>query len=114
MLYGLSRLPNGLTQARYPGRDVQVIAPFALWWIGMVYDYALWRSDPDFVAALLPGHLTELAGEMVHPRGQIAVELHFATGHVHGSVVLPAGLHGSFSYAGKTIVLRPSTQAVDL
>jgi hypothetical protein len=62
----------------------------------------------------MPGHLTELAGEMVHPRGQIAVDLHFAPGRVHGTVLLPAGLHGLFSYAGKTIVLRPGTQAVDL
>ena len=45
VLFGLSRLPDGLTQARYPSRDVQVIPPFALWWVGMVYDYALWRSD---------------------------------------------------------------------
>ena len=38
----------------------------------------------------LPGELAELAGELVHPRGLIAVELHFAQGRVHGSVSLPA------------------------
>ncbi len=65
-LFGLSRLPDGLTQARYPSRDVQVIPPFALWWIGMVYDYALWRGDRHFVAALLPGVRAVLDGFLAH------------------------------------------------
>ncbi len=65
-LFGLSRLPDGLTQARYPGRDVQVIPPFALWWIGMVYDYALWRGDRAFIAGLLPGVRAVLDGFMSH------------------------------------------------
>ena len=54
-MFGLSHLSNGLTQARYPSRDIQVIPPFSLWWIGMVHDYALWRGDQAFVAELLPG-----------------------------------------------------------
>ncbi len=54
-LFGLSRLPEGLTQARYPSRDIQIIPPFSLWWIGMVHDYALWRGDRAFSAAHLPG-----------------------------------------------------------
>ncbi|MEZ4610473.1 MAG: hypothetical protein R2838_09570 [Caldilineaceae bacterium] len=33
---------------------VQVIPPFALWWVGMVYDYALWRGDRAFVRGLMP------------------------------------------------------------
>ena len=66
VLFGLSRLPDGLTQARYPGRDVQVIPPFALWWVGMVHDYALWRSDRDFAAALLPGVRAVLDGFLAY------------------------------------------------
>ncbi len=62
----------------------------------------------------MPGDLTELAGELVHPQGLIAVDLHFASGRVHGSVSLPADVHGTFSYGGKTVVLQPGTQAVDL
>ena len=62
LLFGLSRLPNGLTQARYPGRDVQVIPPFALWWVGMVYDYALWRGDRAFVRGLMPAVRAVLDG----------------------------------------------------
>jgi len=69
LLFGLSRLSDGLTQARYPSRDVQVIPPFALWWIGMVYDYALWRGDRAFIAEMLPGVRSVLDGFLayVHP-----------------------------------------------
>jgi alpha-L-rhamnosidase len=66
MMFGLSRLPDGLTQARYPSRDVQVIPPFALWWIGMVYDYALWRGDHAFVAGMLPGVRAVLDSFLAH------------------------------------------------
>jgi len=65
-MFGLSRLPDGMTQARYPGRDVQVIAPFALWWVGMLYDYALWRGDRAFIAAMLPGARAVLDGFLAH------------------------------------------------
>jgi len=64
--FGLSRLADGLTQARYPSRDVQVIPPFALWWIGMVYDYALWRGDRAFIARRLPGVRLVLDGFLAH------------------------------------------------
>jgi alpha-L-rhamnosidase len=64
--FGLSRLADGLTQARYPSRDVQVIPPFALWWIGMVYDYALWRGDRAFIARMLPGVRLVLDSFLAH------------------------------------------------
>ena len=54
-LFDVSRFPHGLTQARYPCRSTQLIPPFSLWWCGMVYDYALWRDDADFVRARMPG-----------------------------------------------------------
>ena len=54
-LFNASRFPSGLTQARYPCRATQFIPPFSLWWCGMVHDYALWRGDRDFVAAMMPG-----------------------------------------------------------
>jgi len=65
-LFGLSRLSDGLTQARYPSRDVQVIPPFALWWIGMVYDFALWRGDRAFIAEMLPSVRSVLDGFLVY------------------------------------------------
>jgi alpha-L-rhamnosidase len=64
--FALSHLPDGLTQARYPSRDIQVIPPFSLWWIGMVYDYALWRGDQPFVAELLPGMRAIMDSFLVH------------------------------------------------
>lgn len=61
-LFDLSRLPSGETQARYPSRDVQVIPPFALWWVAMVHDFALWRDDQAFVRSLLSGVRAVLNG----------------------------------------------------
>jgi alpha-L-rhamnosidase len=54
-MFDVSRLPSGLTQSRYPSRVTQIIPPFSLWWVAMVYDYALWRDDLDFVRTLMPG-----------------------------------------------------------
>ena len=54
-LFDWSRIPSGLTQSRFPSRVRQIIPPFSLWWIGMVYDYALWRGEADFVRTLMPG-----------------------------------------------------------
>ena len=65
-MFDLSRLPDGFTQARYPARGIQVIPPFALWWIGMVYDYALWRGDRAFIAGMLPGMRAVLDGFLAY------------------------------------------------
>lgn len=54
-MYNASRLNSGITQSRYPSRVTQVIPPFSLWWVGMVYDYALWRNDQAYVKSLIPG-----------------------------------------------------------
>ncbi len=53
--FDASRIHAGLTQSRFPSRIMQIIPPFSLWWVAMVYDFALWRNDPDFVRTLLPG-----------------------------------------------------------
>ena len=66
LLFWLSLLPDGSTQARYPARDIQIIPPFSLWWVGMVYDYALWRGDQKFIARLLPGVRAVLDGFLAH------------------------------------------------
>jgi hypothetical protein len=49
-----SRLPDGMLQSRGPCRELQVIPPFALWWIHMLDDYARWRGDAAFVRRHLP------------------------------------------------------------
>ena len=53
-LFAQARASSGLVPARAPGRDEQIIPPFALWWVAMLHDYALWRGDLAFVAGLLP------------------------------------------------------------
>ena len=55
-----SRLPNGLTQSRYPSYIVQVIPPYSLLWIGMIHDYFMYRNDEQFVREFIPGMLTVL------------------------------------------------------
>jgi alpha-L-rhamnosidase len=61
-MFDSSRLASGLTQSRYPSRVMQIIAPFALWWVMMVRDYAYWRDDIGFVRGLMPGVRATLAG----------------------------------------------------
>lgn len=41
---GWSLMENGLTQSRYPSRQTQVIPPFSLWWVMMLWDQMLY--DP--------------------------------------------------------------------
>ncbi|MDJ1498317.1 family 78 glycoside hydrolase catalytic domain [Cytophagaceae bacterium DM2B3-1] len=49
-----SRIPEGLTQSRYPSGKKQIIPPFSLFWIAMLHDYWMLGSDPDFVKRFLP------------------------------------------------------------
>lgn len=50
-----SRLSFGLTQSRYPTKDVQIIPPFSLLWIAMISDYQNLCSDKEFVKSMIPG-----------------------------------------------------------
>ena len=50
-----SRLAEGLTQSRYPSVTPQVINTFSLFWIDMVHDYWMHRTDEEFVRERLPG-----------------------------------------------------------
>lgn len=52
---GDSRIPEGLTQSRYPCATEQVIPTFSLFWVSMVHDYWMLRDDSAFVAEQLPG-----------------------------------------------------------
>ncbi len=55
-----SRIPEGLTQSRYPSSLRQIIPTFSLLWVGMVHDYWQYRPDPGPVRAALPGTRTVL------------------------------------------------------
>lgn len=48
-----SRVPEGLTQGRYPSNRLQVIPPFSLYWVSMLYDYLMHRKDEKFVEGFL-------------------------------------------------------------
>jgi hypothetical protein len=50
-----SRIPEGLTQSRYPSAVQQIIPTFSLFWTNMVYDYFMHRKDDEFVKAQLQG-----------------------------------------------------------
>lgn len=50
-----SRVPEGLTQGRYPSNRLQVIPPYSLCWISMVYDYWMHRKDDKFTGQFLTG-----------------------------------------------------------
>ena len=54
-LYDRSRLPEGITQSRYPSASAQLIPTFSLFWTDMVHDYWRHRDDAAFVQARLPG-----------------------------------------------------------
>ena len=50
-----SRIPDGLTQSRYPSSLVQMIPTFSLLWVGMVHDFWIYRGDKAFVRRQLQG-----------------------------------------------------------
>lgn len=54
-MFDYSRSYEGITTSRYPSRVPQYIPPFSLYWINMVHDYWMYRDDPAFVKACMPG-----------------------------------------------------------
>ncbi len=59
-MFDNSRLPNGLTQSRYPSYIVQVIPTYSLIWIDMIHDYHLFKNDDAFVKRFTLGMRTVL------------------------------------------------------
>jgi hypothetical protein len=58
--FNASRLPEGITQSRYPSAWPQVIPGFSLYWIMMIRDYHRYFGDVDLVRELLPGVMSVL------------------------------------------------------
>jgi hypothetical protein len=63
-----SREPEGLTASRYPSRARQTIPTFSLWWVCLVYDYAMWRDDAETVRGCMKGVRSVLDAFLEHRR----------------------------------------------
>ncbi|MCK5908192.1 MAG: alpha-rhamnosidase, partial [Flavobacteriales bacterium] len=50
-----SRMPNGLTESRYPSYITQVIPTYSLLWVSMLHDYYMIENDPEFLRQFMPG-----------------------------------------------------------
>jgi alpha-L-rhamnosidase len=50
-----SRIAEGVTLSRHPSYSPQLIPTFSLWYIGMLYDYWMYRPDEEFVKGKLAG-----------------------------------------------------------
>ena len=48
-----SRTADGILRSRYPARYDQIIPPFSLYWINMVHDYWMHRTDDIFIKSHL-------------------------------------------------------------
>ncbi len=56
-----SRIPDGLTQSRYPCADMQVIPTYSLFWVSMIHDYWMYQRDEDFIKKFRRGMESVLA-----------------------------------------------------
>ncbi|RTL59155.1 MAG: alpha-rhamnosidase [Sphingobacteriales bacterium] len=50
-----SRIAEGITLSRHPSFSPQQIPTFSLWYIGMLYDYWMYRGDSSFIANKMQG-----------------------------------------------------------
>ena len=65
-LFNDSRIPQGLTQSRFPSRARQVIPPFSLLWVSMTRNHAWWRGEPELIRSLLPGTRAVIDAHLLH------------------------------------------------
>jgi len=52
--------PTQMSPGSWPTPVGKLITPFALWWVSLVHDYALWVGDAPFVRARMAGVFTVL------------------------------------------------------
>ncbi len=50
-----SRIPEGITQSRYPSELMQLTPTFSLAWVLMIHDYWMHRPEESFARQFLPG-----------------------------------------------------------
>jgi len=60
------------------------------------------------------GSLSEIAGEMPHPKGKISVSYKIVNGGLRGTVTLPENTPGSITWNGKTQILKPGSNMLTL
>jgi hypothetical protein len=96
-----SRQPEGITLSRYPTRNPQIIPTFTLWYIGMLHDYLMYGSDPDFIKDKLPaerqimgyfGRLQAADGSLKNLPNWAYVDWTFGKGWMRG--MSPVGADG--------------------
>ena len=56
-----SFVADGITASRYPSNVQQLIPPYSLCWIGMGYDYWMYRGDESYIKSLLPAYRSILS-----------------------------------------------------
>ncbi|OUS69193.1 hypothetical protein B1748_31750 [Paenibacillus sp. MY03] len=65
----------GLVNCAYPDQGGKHISSFSLWWAAMVYDYALWRGDREWVRLMMASVRDELERLMCNRSANGAVKL---------------------------------------
>lgn len=65
-LFHDSRMPDGLTQSRFPSRARQIIPPFSLLWVSMLRHHAWWRGERELIRSLLPGARSVIDAHLLH------------------------------------------------
>jgi hypothetical protein len=58
------------------------------------------------------GPLTHASGKLIHPLGEIEVDLVNDNSRLNGRIKLPGGLRGKFVHAGKTLDLKEGEQCI--
>ncbi|XHR28896.1 MAG: alpha-L-rhamnosidase C-terminal domain-containing protein [Chthoniobacteraceae bacterium] len=84
-------------------------------WHAMASIAGIQPAAPGFAqvtVAPLPGPLTWIKASVVHPRGTIDVDLHFANGHPRGTIHLPEATEGDFRWSGLQIHLNPGSNTI--
>ena len=74
-LFDASRMVNGLTQSRFPSHFRQTIPPFSLWYVGLVYDHALWRGNKEVIRQIIMPEMPSGRSDTPLDLGIIAIQM---------------------------------------
>lgn len=88
-----------------------------VWRLGALAPQAQVSTAPGFLLveiAPLLGPLQSISGALVHPQGQIEVDLHVDAGGLRGTISHPAGVSGTLRYGGVSHALVAGVQPIDV